>query len=148
MPDVIIPVLNEAAAFPGLLSAMPAGHRVTVVDNGSNDDSAEVAARLGAHVVREPKLGFGAACWAGLTAVARDDEVVCFMDGDGSLDPTELPRVAEPFQAGDADLVLRTAGWRIGQVPVTYARRTGKSKVTGTLRGTLRAVHDMGLVLR
>jgi hypothetical protein len=161
------------------------------------------------------RVGFGAACWAGLTAAARDDEVVCFMDGDGSLDPAELPRVADPVVAGDADLVLGTrrptqlrawplharianavlsselrrrtghrirdlgpmraraaellalgikdrrfgwplemvlraadAGWRIGQVPVTYTPRTGKSKVTGTLRGTLRAVHDMGLVLR
>ncbi|MFZ6002897.1 MAG: glycosyltransferase family 2 protein [Actinomycetota bacterium] len=46
--------------------------------------------------------------------------------------------------------VLRagSAGWRISEVPVTYRSRTGRSKVTGTVRGTLRAVRDMGAVLR
>lgn len=39
------------------------------------------------------------------------------------------------------------AGWRIGEVPVGYRPRTGKSKVTGTVRGTLRTVHDMRNVL-
>lgn len=46
--------------------------------------------------------------------------------------------------------VLRAgaAGWRISEVDVPYRSRTGRSKVTGTVRGTLRAVHDMGGVLR
>lgn len=37
MPDVIIPVLDEAAALPGLLAAMPEGYRPVIVDNGSTD---------------------------------------------------------------------------------------------------------------
>jgi glycosyltransferase involved in cell wall biosynthesis len=47
------------------------------------------------------------------------------------------------------EMVLRAgaAGWRIAEVPVAYAPRTGRSKVTGTLRGTSRAVRDMGRVL-
>lgn len=47
------------------------------------------------------------------------------------------------------EMVLRAAGagWRISEVPVPYHRRTGRSKVTGTLRGTLRAAHDMTRVL-
>jgi glycosyltransferase involved in cell wall biosynthesis len=47
------------------------------------------------------------------------------------------------------EMVLRagTAGWRIVELPVTYAPRTGRSKVTGTVRGTARAVRDMGRVL-
>jgi glycosyltransferase involved in cell wall biosynthesis len=104
MPDVIIPVLDEAAALPWVLSRIPAGYAAIVVDNGSGDGSADVAAAHGARVVAEPRRGFGAACFAGLAAARA--EVVCFMDGDGSLDPAELPRVAAPVLAGAADLVL------------------------------------------
>src|ERR1700742_4101045 len=104
MPDVVIPVLDEAAALPWVLSRMPAGFAAIVVDNGSSDGSAAVAAAHGARVVAEPRRGFGAACFAGLVAARAD--VVCFMDGDGSLDPRELPRIAAPVAGGDADLVL------------------------------------------
>jgi glycosyltransferase involved in cell wall biosynthesis len=48
------------------------------------------------------------------------------------------------------EMVTRAAraDWRIGEVPVCYRTRTGRSKVTGTVRGTARAVHDMRAVLR
>ena len=48
------------------------------------------------------------------------------------------------------EMVLRAAmaGWRVTEVPVTYRRRVGRSKVTGTLTGTVRAARDMGAVLR
>ena len=213
VPDVVLPVLNEAAAIPRVLARLPDGYHPLVVDNGSTDGSAEVARNLGAAVIREPRRGFGAACFAGLAAAT--DDVVCFMDCDGSLDPDELPAVAGPVLEGRADLVLgarraergawplharlanlvvasevrrRTgvaladlgpmraarredllglgiadrrfgwplemvllaaaAGWRITEVGVSYDRRTGRSKVTGTVRGTLRAVRDMSRVLR
>jgi hypothetical protein len=47
-------------------------------------------------------------------------------------------------------MVLAAAahGWRLAEVPVPYAPRIGRSKVTGTVRGTVRAIRDMGLVLR
>jgi len=211
--DVILPVLDEAAAIPHVINAFPPGFRPLVVDNGSSDGSADVAERLGATVVSEPQRGFGAACHAGLRA-ARS-EVICVMDCDATLDPAELPLVADPVAAGVADLVVgcrraspgawpvharvanrilgavvrhRTgvslrdlgpmraarrsalldlgitdrrfgwplemvlraavAGWRITTVDVTYAPRVGRSKVTGTVRGTARAVRDMAGVLR
>jgi glycosyltransferase involved in cell wall biosynthesis len=212
MPDVVLPVLDEREALPWVLGRMPAGYAPIVVDNGSADGSGELAGRLGARVVREPRRGFGAACWAGLTAASA--ELVCFMDCDGSLDPRDLPRVAEPVAAGHRDLVLgarapapgswpvharaanslltwelrrRTgvrlrdlgpmraarrepllglgiedrgfgwplemvlraaaAGWRVDDVSVAYRARHGRSKVTGTVRGTIRAVRDMAAVL-
>jgi glycosyltransferase involved in cell wall biosynthesis len=211
--DVVLPVLDEAASLPWVLERLPAGFRAVVADNGSADGSAELARALGALVVVEPQRGFGAACWAGLRA-ARS-EVVCFMDCDGSLDPGDLPRIAAPVVAGDADLVLGArladrgawprharlanrvlvrelarrggprlvdlgpmraarrrplldlgivdrrfgwplemvvradrAGWRIAEAGVPYRERAGgRSKVTGTLRGTLRTVRDMAAVM-
>src|SRR6185503_8888058 len=104
MPDVVLPVLDEREALPWVLERMPAGYDPIVVDNGSTDGSGELARRLGARVVPEPRAGFGAACFAGL--LAARGEVVCFMDCDASLDPRDLPRVARPVLAGEADLVL------------------------------------------
>ena len=209
MPDVVLPVLDGREAIPWVLDRMPDGYEPIVVDNGSADGSGPLAARLGARVVNEPHRGFGAACWAGLTAARAG--VVCFMDCDASFDPAELPRVAGPVAAGERDLVLgarhgswplharaanallaaelrrrtgvplrdlgpmraaRTeallalgmrdrrfgwplemvlraaaAGWRIDEVGVTYLARKGRSKVTGTVRGTLRTVRDMTAAL-
>jgi len=75
------------------------------VDNGSTDATGAVAARAGARVVVEPRRGYGAACWAGVRALAPDTAVAAFLDGDGSQHPEELPRVLAPLAAG-ADLVL------------------------------------------
>jgi glycosyltransferase involved in cell wall biosynthesis len=214
--DVVLPVLDEAAAIPWVLGRMPPGYRPLVVDNGSSDGSARIAGDLGARVVHEPRRGFGAACYAGLLAAGTD--VVCFMDCDGSLDPAELPRVAGPVERCEADLVLgarrgdaatgtawplharlanrllawelrrRTgaglrdlgpmraarraallelgiedrrfgwplemvlradrSGWRIAEADVSYRARAGRSKVTGTLRGSVRTMRDMAAVLR
>jgi glycosyltransferase involved in cell wall biosynthesis len=212
MPDVILPVLDEAAAIPGVLETMPAGYRPIVVDNGSTDASAAIAEEFGVEVVSEPRRGFGAACFAGLSAA--DAEVVCFMDCDGSLDPADLTRVVALLERGvdlaigarqaargawpvharianrilarelrrrtgvgladigpmraarreallDLDLRDRrsgwplemvvkavAAGWSVADTPVPYAERQGRSKVTGTVRGTIQTIGDMGAILR
>ena len=102
--DVLLPCLNEAGALPWVLSRMPLGYRPVVADNGSTDDSAAIAASFGARVVPVPQRGFGAACHAGLLAAGSD--IVCVMDADASFDPGDLPAVADPVLAGQADLVL------------------------------------------
>ncbi|WP_350275182.1 glycosyltransferase family 2 protein [Kribbella sp. HUAS MG21] len=102
--DLVLPCLNEAAALPWVLERLPPGVRAIVVDNGSTDDSAAVAARLGATVVRCEVKGYGAACHAGLEAAEAD--VVAVMDADASLDPRQLVRVTAPVLADRADLIV------------------------------------------
>lgn len=205
---LIIPALNEAETIGPLLRRVPreAVAEVVVVDNGSTDATRAIAAGAGARVIGEPRRGYGAACWAGLSALRPDADVAVFLDGDGSQHPEELPRVLEPLVAGRADLVLgarqlggdhplhaalgtklvaafvawrygvrltdigpyrairvpllkelgmrdRAFGWpvemvvkaaaagaRIVEVPVSHSpRQGGRSKVSGTLSGSVRA---------
>jgi glycosyltransferase involved in cell wall biosynthesis len=216
MTDVVLPCLNEAAALPWVLSRMPDGYRAVVADNGSTDGSARVAREHGATVIEVPQRGFGAAAHAGLLAANPSDDLICFLDADGSFDPAQLPLVADPVRAGTADLVLgrrrprgsgtwppharlgnaviawrlrrlgvpvhdlgpmraarrsrllelalrdrrsgyplemvvkaARAGWRTVEVDVAYLPRASgtRSKVTGTVRGTARAIRDMARVL-
>jgi glycosyltransferase involved in cell wall biosynthesis len=139
--DVVLPCLNEAGALPYVLGRMPGGYRAIVADNGSTDGSGEIAAGLGATVVREPTPGFGAACWAGLRAAEAD--VVCFMDCDASLDPRDLPRVAGPVAAGAADLVLAARDAGHGAWPV-HVRLANRALAFELRRRTGLALTDLG----
>jgi glycosyltransferase involved in cell wall biosynthesis len=105
---LIIPALDEEAAIATVVRAVPADlvDDLVVVDNGSADGTAAAARAAGARVVQEPRRGYGAACWAGVQALAPGIAVVAFLDGDGSQDPAELPRLLAPLRAGRADLVL------------------------------------------
>jgi glycosyltransferase involved in cell wall biosynthesis len=212
--DVIFPCLNEALALPWVLSRLPLGYRAIVVDNGSTDGSAQVAASLGAEVVSEPRRGFGAAAHAGLLAATAP--IVAFCDADGSMDPADLPRLVHFVESGSADLVLgrrrpttvgswpvharmanvalawlmrratgyslsdlgpmravrraamlaldlgdrrsgyplelvlraRDERWSVLELDTPYFPRVGRSKVTGTVRGTITAVRDMSRLLQ
>jgi glycosyltransferase involved in cell wall biosynthesis len=207
--SVVIPTHNEAQAIERVLADLPSDltTEVIVVDSNSNDGTPEIAARMGARVIQEPRRGYGQACLTGL-ATANSPDVVVFLDGDYSDRPSELPillapliegraditlgsrlqgrrsgalpwhqalgnRLAAvlirrlygleisdlgPFRAGRAD-VLRalsleetTYGWavemilkgalggfRVVEVPVSYYPRIGKSKISGTLKGTVGA---------
>lgn len=208
--SVIIPTHNEAQAIERVLADLPPDltTEVIVVDSNSNDGTPEIAARMGARVVEEPRRGYGRACLTGFAA-ADSPDVVVFLDGDYSDRPSELPillaPIAEgraditigsrlherrsadalpwhqafgnrlaaglirllygvkltdlgPFRAGRAD-VLRSlaleettygwppemiikgalAGYRVVEVPVSYHPRIGKSKIGGTLKGTVGA---------
>src|SRR5512145_274299 len=106
--SLVIPALNEAAAIGDVVAAVPPGlvTEIVVVDNGSTDRTGEIAVRAGARVVREPRRGYGAACAAGVGALAADAEIAAFLDGDGSQDPHELPRILAPLERGEADFVL------------------------------------------
>ncbi|MHB8628161.1 MAG: glycosyltransferase family 2 protein [Aggregatilineales bacterium] len=229
---VIIPALNEAGNVTRLIAQLRSvsAHlpdidvKIVVVDNGSTDGTGDEARKAGADaVIAEPHRGYGYACAAGVAAVGQlkpAADVIAFLDGDGSFDPAELPRLLAPIAENRADLVLgsrvlgkiergampphqafgnrlvsrlmgllyrlpitdlgpyrairrelllslhmreMTFGWptemivkaarshaRIVEVPITYCKRwSGRSKVSGTLRGTLLATYFiLGTTLR
>jgi len=208
--SVIIPTHNEAQAIERVLADLPSDltTEVIVVDSNSNDGTPEIAARMGARVVQEPRRGYGRACLTGLAA-ANSPDVVVFLDGDYSDRPSELPILLAPIIEGHADIVLGSrlhgrcsdrampwhqvcgnrlaaglirllygleitdlgpfragradalralaleettygwavemilkgtlAGYRVVEVPVSYYPRIGKSKISGTLKGTVGA---------
>ena len=208
--SVIIPTYNEAQAIARVLADLPSDliTEVIVVDSNSKDGTPEIATRMGARVIHEPRRGYGRACLTGL-AKANAPDIVVFLDGDYSDRPSELPilldpiiqgraditlgsRLGEqripaalpwhqafgnrfaaglirhlyglnitdlgPFRAGRADLLRALAleettygwavemilkgalsGFRVVEVPVTYYPRIGKSKIGGTLQGTVGA---------
>ena len=208
--SVIIPTRNEASSIAHVLNDLPANlvSEVLIVDSGSIDGTPEIAARMGARVIREPRRGYGRACLTGLDHVNAPD-IVVFLDGDYSDRPAELSRLLAPIADGRADITLgsrllwprapgalpwhavagnrlaagliralfgqritdlgpfravradilaalaleeTTYGWaveiilkgalhgfRIVEVPVSYFPRIGRSKISGTLAGSIGA---------
>jgi glycosyltransferase involved in cell wall biosynthesis len=132
----IIPTLDEEAAIDGVVRAVSRElvHEVIVVDNGSRDGTAAVAQAAGATVIQEPRRGYGSACLAG-ARTARQADILVFLDGDGSDDPAELPRVLHPLLHGQADLVLgsRTLG-QDDHSGLTPQQRLGNFVVTSLVR--------------
>ncbi len=208
--SVIIPVFNEQDAIEKVIGDIPSHlpTEIIVVDNGSTDQTAKLAAAMGARIVRENRRGYGSACLAGIAAT-NDPDIVVFLDGDYSDHPNEMPDLIAPILENRADLVIgsrvlgnsepgalmiqarfgnrlatslikilfgvsytdlgpfrairylalmdlnmrdKTFGWtvemqvkaakqalKIQEVPVSYRKRIGVSKITGTLKGTLKA---------
>ena len=108
---VIIPVFNESGSIGHVLTDIPRDivNEVIVVNNGSTDDSPEIAASAGATVLSEPVKGYGGACLEGLRyleslPVDQQPDIVVFMDGDYSDYPEETAVLIEPIVAGKADV--------------------------------------------
>ena len=208
--SVIIPTHNEAQAIERVIADLPPHltTEVIVVDSNSTDGTPDIAAKMGARVIQEPRRGYGRACLTGLGA-ANSPDVVVFLDGDYSDRPSELPILLAPITEGRADITLGSrlhkqhsagampwhqvfgnrlaaglirllykvdigdlgpfraaradvlralalqettygwavemilkgalAGFRVVEVPVSYHPRIGKSKISGTLKGTVGA---------
>lgn len=208
--EVVIPAYNEERSIAKVLQAIPKKGiaRIIVVNNASTDHTAEIARAAGAHVVDEPNRGYGRACLRGIAEASAAD-VIAFVDGDFSDDPTEMTLILEPILHQDMEMVIgsrilgkrergalpfhanfgnrlacflifrlfgytftdlgpfraitknalerigmedQTFGWtvemqakaailglRCCEVPVSYRRRVGRSKISGTINGSVKA---------
>lgn len=218
--SVIIPARDEAASIGLVLSDLPKSmlREVIVVDNASTDGTGEIARVAGAIVLKEERPGYGWACQRGIEHLSADPpDVVVFLDGDHSDFPEQMPKLIQPIQRDEADLVIGSRiagerergsllpqaaignrlacavirwvsgvrftdlgpfrairyddlvalgmeemryGWtvemqikavrmglRCKEVPVSYRKRIGRSKVTGTLSGTIKASARILLLL-
>lgn len=110
---VFLPAHDEAEVIGGVLARIPdrvAGRPVVVVvvDDGSTDDTAAVAERCGAVVLRQPtNLGLGAAVRVGLAAcVQRGAAAGVYLDADGEYRPEDIDEVVAPVLQGRADYVV------------------------------------------
>jgi glycosyltransferase involved in cell wall biosynthesis len=109
--SVVVPCLNEeesvgevvARALAGISRIGVAGE-VIVVDNGSTDRSAAIAAERGARVIREEERGYGAAIRRGFREARYS--ILAMGDADLTYDFTKLDELVKPILAGEADFVI------------------------------------------
>jgi len=216
--DVIIPVYNEADSISKVIAEIPAHlvRHIIVCNNGSTDDTADLALKAGAKVVHQPIKGYGNACLKGMEYVSTLEilpDIIVFVDGDYSDYPEEMSLLIEPILKNEVDMVIgsralgsmesgammpqqifgnwlattlikfiynyeftdlgpfrsirydklmsmemadKTFGWTVEmqvkaakmnmktmEVPVRYRKRIGKSKVSGTVKGTILAGHKI-----
>jgi len=209
--SIIIPAINEEESIGLVLNDIPKDitREIIVVDNGSYDNTANVAKNLGAKVMLEPLRGYGSACLKGISVLKKDTDIVVFLDADYSDYPQDIHTILKPILTGKTEMVIgsrmlgvrekgsllpqalfgnklaaflirlfwgfrytdlgpfrairykalltlnmvdKNFGWtvemqikalkrglRIVEVPVRYRKRIGKSKITGTFSGTVRA---------
>ena len=146
--SIVIPCLNEAlsiercvATARDALDSQGWWGEVIVIDNGSDDGSAELAKRAGARVVHEPRRGYGSAYLAGFAAAEGD--YIVMADADLTYDFGEIPSFVEELENG-ADLVMgdRMRGIQPGAMPWLH-RYVGNPVLSRTLNLFFRTgVHD------
>ncbi len=134
--SIIIPALNEAESIGQVVRSMPWTliAECIVVDNGSTDATASIAAEAGARVIVSPQ-GYGAACLAGSRAAHQASEILVYMDGDGSDIIDDLPRLTASIVADRADFVIGS-------------RLRGKRELGAMLPSQVFAGHLVGALLR
>jgi len=136
---VLIPAFNEAERIGGVLQAIasraPEFERV-VVDDGSVDGTAEVAARAGARVLRHPfNLGYGAALQTGYKYAWRAGfELLVQLDADGQHDPADIVALVEPVARGELDLVIGSRFLGVGDYRMSVPRKLGRALFQAIVR--------------
>lgn len=108
---VLIPAFNEENSIGKVLADIPMDwvDEVVVVNNNSNDKTAEVARNLGATVLDETKQGYGAACLKGIRYYQQKEitpEILVFLDADYSDYPEQLPLLVKPILEKQIDMVI------------------------------------------
>jgi len=104
--SIIIPAYNEAKRIGNVLSKIPDfADEIIVVDDGSKDNTAEVAKKYGANIIRlKENQGKGAAMNAGMKEATGD--IIVFIDADGQHNPEEITKLLKPILQDEADFVI------------------------------------------
>ena len=107
--SVVIPARNEERSLGMIIQrSLPFCDEVVVVDGHSTDGTVQVAKKHGVKVVHDHRKGKGDAIRVGAQAATQD--VVVFIDADGSHDPADIPRLVAPILHGESDLVIGSRG--------------------------------------
>jgi glycosyltransferase involved in cell wall biosynthesis len=122
-PLVLLPAFNEAESIGSVLFAVSAlGYPACVIDDGSRDNTADIARRAGADVLRLPvNLGVGGALRCGFRhAIERGYDCVVQVDADGQHDPAQVPALLAALEDHEADMAVgsRFLGgdpWAVGR---------------------------------
>ena len=126
----VVPAWNEAETIAGVIAeirAVDPGMEIIVVDDGSYDKTAVIAAEAGARVLRLAcNLGIGGAVQTGFQAARElECDLVVQIDGDGQHDPQELPLIVAPVLDGRADIVIGSRFAGAGKYRAPPVRRLG-----------------------
>lgn len=137
---VIIPALNEEDSIGKVVNEIPKDNvlAILVCNNGSSDQTEEVAKKAGAIVLNEPKPGYGWACLKGMDYVSKMEtkpDIIVFIDGDYSDYPAELTNVVAPIIDQQIDLVIgsRALGAK-EKGSMTFPQRFGNWLATRLMR--------------
>lgn len=137
---VIIPALNEEDSIGKVVNEIPKDNvlAILVCNNGSSDQTEEVAKKAGAIVLNEPKPGYGWACLKGMDYVSKMEikpDIIVFIDGDYSDYPAELTNVVAPIIHQQIDLVIgsRALGAK-EKGSMTFPQRFGNWLATRLMR--------------
>ena len=135
---VIVPAFNECEALPSTLAELARTRPeldVVVVDDGSADDTAEVARGLGVDVLQLPfNLGIGGALRLGFRyAVEQDYDRALQFDADGQHDPNQIPVLLDALDAG-ADMVVGSRFAGVGEYQVGRSRGLAMRFLRWTLK--------------
>jgi glycosyltransferase involved in cell wall biosynthesis len=127
--SVVIPCYNEEEGIARVIIALPGSiDEIVVIDNNSTDRTAEVARRLGARVVFEPRKGYGAAYKAGLPAVTGDITVT--MDGDGTYPMEQIEECIDYLLGTGLDFVSASRFPLKDPSAMNFSNKVGNSLLT------------------
>lgn len=141
---VLIPCLNEAATIDQVVRAFAAempDAEIVVCDNGSTDDTAEIARRAGARVITEARKGKGAALRRLFRAVSADAYII--VDGDLTYDASFAPTMVRAMKEHDLDVVLG-ARKNLDEDAYRFGHAIGNKLLTGAINFLFNAsIRDM-----
>ncbi|MBN1164760.1 MAG: glycosyltransferase family 2 protein [Candidatus Krumholzibacteriota bacterium] len=140
--SVVIPCFNEETGIARVISSLPASvDEIVVVDNNSTDNTASVARKLGAKVVRENRKGYGAAYKAGLPAVSGDITVT--MDGDGTYPAEQIEECVDFLLDRNLDFVSASRFPLTNSGAMDLSKKIGNGLLTlATLLLFFRGIRD------